>query len=702
MSVIIGECALLFSSTVYAAVRLYHVISQHEKGVLGPHHQLSQTVSASDRTGIESVGTDVSMSLAPPILLACAFASTMYVLFILPNLRSRNLHKKLGANNTSTASCTASSSASSADTGAKSAAADVDRKTTHSKSAAAGCTVDSGISPMVHSTNRTSSPFRLSIDSGILLGALYLPLTFTSQLVALPTPISSGVRPLLWLSMTFSFLTLAFHPVARRMELDIDVPLFSRVITVLHIPRLSVFEWLLQISIHALIIVGMSWASHIDIRTFLVAVIFYYWISTNFPALFFKSFTFGESVCVSTMFALVATNTLLDTLQRLNHTVAVWTDVQFTETALYHSHLIPPALMGSSDAVLLVSQCLMVGGAGLGLVLGPVFRKVYTAVQKKDAKTLHNNWWSISSVRQFYLLAAFIVFGMVYPWVWWTIRMEPCSWLFGRFMFSRPAEIPGVASEAWPWPSHATRLVICMYWIAVLVGGIKLISATEYDVSSAPTQKRRFRVPNVVVRKYYHLLVVLMFVPGIVLDPRFVAFAFAAVLFIFILAEYLRVFRVPPFGETINGFMQRFLDQNDTGIVILSHTYLLIGCALPVWVHLAALESTSSQLSDYIPALAGVIVLGIGDSAASLCGSLCGKIHWFNTKKTLEGTIAGVLSILLSVKLFDYLLFTQAVFHLTTPFILATTAACLLESFTDQLDNLFLPLYYYSMLLLLI
>lgn len=34
-----------------------------------------------------------------------------------------------------------------------------------------------------------------------------------------------------------------------------------------------------------------------------------------------------------------------------------------------------------------------------------------------------------------------------------------------------------------------------------------------------------------------------------------------------------------------------------------------------------------------------------------------------------------------------------------TGFVLATVATCLLESFTDQIDNLFLPLFYYAAIL---
>lgn len=63
--------------------------------------------------------------------------------------------------------------------------------------------------------------------------------------------------------------------------------------------------------------------------------------------------------------------------------------------------------------------------------------------------------------------------------------------------------------------------------------------------------------------------------------------------------------------------------------------------------------SVSSELifdwNVYLPALCGVLVLGIGDSMASLVGVWLGRIRWFETKRTVEGSLAAILCIMITV-----------------------------------------------------
>ena len=111
-------------------------------------------------------------------------------------------------------------------------------------------------------------------------------------------------------------------------------------------------------------------------------------------------------------------------------------------------------------------------------------------------------------------------------------------------------------------------------------------------------------------RKFFHALAVLMFIPGIAIDvrvhlfcvtafagpflyiavltqrciqPAFSHLAFSAAFALFVFAEYVRYFALYPFGASVHLFMNEFLDQKDSGTAILSHFYLLIGCAGTVW-----------------------------------------------------------------------------------------------------------------------
>ncbi len=72
--------------------------------------------------------------------------------------------------------------------------------------------------------------------------------------------------------------------------------------------------------------------------------------------------------------------------------------------------------------------------------------------------------------------------------------------------------------------------------------------------------------------------------------------------------------------------MNEFLDQKDSGTAILSHFYLLSGCAITVWLeglvwhvvtarplHLLKFCSRPSRLLHFT----GILVLGVGDALVS-------------------------------------------------------------------------------------
>ncbi|KAL0577653.1 dolichol kinase [Marasmius crinis-equi] len=140
-------------------------------------------------------------------------------------------------------------------------------------------------------------------------------------------------------------------------------------------------------------------------------------------------------------------------------------------------------------------------------------------------------------------------------------------------------------------------------------------------------------------RKFFHALAVVMFVPGVAFDPAFTHLCFSAAFSLFTFAEYVRYFAIYPFGASVHLFMNEFLDQKDSGTTILSHFYLLTGCAGSLW-----LENGSSLVE-----FSGILVLGVGDSLASIVGKRIGIHRWSPTSsKTLEGSLAFTLSIVLS------------------------------------------------------
>jgi dolichol kinase len=107
-------------------------------------------------------------------------------------------------------------------------------------------------------------------------------------------------------------------------------------------------------------------------------------------------------------------------------------------------------------------------------------------------------------------------------------------------------------------------------------------------------------------RKFFHGLAVVMFLPGVAVDPAFTHLSFSAAFALFIFAEYVRYFAIYPFGAAVHLFVNEFLDHKDRGTAILSHFFLLTGCAGSVW-----LEGPSRILM-----YTGILALGVENCSA--------------------------------------------------------------------------------------
>lgn len=68
------------------------------------------------------------------------------------------------------------------------------------------------------------------------------------------------------------------------------------------------------------------------------------------------------------------------------------------------------------------------------------------------------------------------------------------------------------------------------------------------------------------------------------MQPAFTHLSFSAAFALFVFTEYVRYFAIYPFGAAVHLFMNEFLDHRDRGTAILSHFYLLTGCAGSVWL----------------------------------------------------------------------------------------------------------------------
>ncbi|KAF5367129.1 hypothetical protein D9758_003996 [Tetrapyrgos nigripes] len=191
-------------------------------------------------------------------------------------------------------------------------------------------------------------------------------------------------------------------------------------------------------------------------------------------------------------------------------------------------------------------------------------------------------------------------------------------------------------------------------------------------------------------RKFFHALTVVMFIPGVAFDPAFTHLCFSAAFALFTFAEYVRYFAIYPFGAAVHLFMNEFLDHKDSGTAILSHFYLLTGCAGSLW-----LEGRSSLVQ-----FTGILVLGVGDALASIVGKRIGFHRWSRTtSKTVEGSLAYTASIVLCAWILR--LFGMVEKFSTLRYAIVIGVSSVLEALSDQNDNVTLPLFSWSLLTLM-
>ncbi|NXG48419.1 DOLK kinase, partial [Psilopogon haemacephalus] len=278
----------------------------------------------------------------------------------------------------------------------------------------------------------------------------------------------------------------------------------------------------------------------------------------------------------------------------------------------------------------------------------------------------------------FHTMTAVLGLGVLLPWLFRLIRRNPLFWLL-QFLFQTQ-----------------TRVCLLLYWtcLAASACGVVLYQNAKRASGSKKHQA------STITRKYFHVIVVATYVPGLVFDRQLLHLAAALCLALLIFLEYVRYFRIKPFGQTLRQLLSVFLDERDSGPLILTHIYLLLGMSLPVWLlpRPCAPRGALSGAGALVP-YAGVLAVGVGDTMASVLGSTMGEIKWPGTKKTFEGTMTAIFAQIIAVALI--LIFDSSVnLNSSYAWILASISlVSLLEAYTTQIDNLLLPLYLQIMLM---
>ncbi|XP_034220693.1 dolichol kinase EVAN isoform X2 [Prunus dulcis] len=317
---------------------------------------------------------------------------------------------------------------------------------------------------------------------------------------------------------------------------------------------------------------------------------------------------------------------------------------------------------------------IIIQGLLLGLLLFPmVFKFVLRmwestfSTARSEVRTNNEIWRSLI----FFSSLGFIMIVIIPSWMQLVqdFHMHPLLWVLS-FIFSEPLK----------------RLSLCVYWMCVIYVSVLRF----YNIS------KNSKIERILLRKYYHLMAVSMFMPALIFQPEFLDLSFGAALAVFLALEIIRVWKIWPLGQSVHKFMNAFTDHRDSDLLIVSHFSLLLGCALPIWM--------SSGYNDRpLAPFSGILSLGIGDTMASVVGHKYGVLRWSKTgKKTIEGTAAGITSVLAACSVLLPLLASTG-YILTEHWgslLVAVTVSGLLEAYTAQLDNAFIPLIFYSLLCL--
>ncbi|CCI46237.1 unnamed protein product [Albugo candida] len=247
---------------------------------------------------------------------------------------------------------------------------------------------------------------------------------------------------------------------------------------------------------------------------------------------------------------------------------------------------------------------------------------------------------------------------------------------------------------------HSFRLIVLFFWILSLILCLPLF------------QWIAVKIRQIIARKLFHGLVVVMFFPVALMDTQMLCLSYSIAITLFILTECVRVVSIQKLGATqITAFMSIFVDHREAGSIVLTHTYLLLGCALPLWLSYDPMDSKNVQF--VLPPHAGILALGIGDAMGAVIGSLYGRPRACIGFKSVEGTLAVFLSISLASifilrlyavpsirqvrEVFDrYDTFSFSVQILRV--LLASGLTSVFEATSSQIDNLTLPLLLFTLL----
>lgn len=276
------------------------------------------------------------------------------------------------------------------------------------------------------------------------------------------------------------------------------------------------------------------------------------------------------------------------------------------------------------------------------------------------------------------------------------IRIPRCiNWIVRFLLASSSYSVYNNTFEFLPngiWLLYWAFLLACVFPIAIAISSNDTDNGSNKSSSSI-----------VISRKFFHFVAIALFLPCTMYDSPMMCLSYAVATCVLILLESIRLAYLnynnelmehkkkknddvdhvqlqqqqttvrtktagssSPIIDQINHFYVSFLDEKENeSDFLMTHVSLVAGCGLPLWLKHSLFSSSLNNnysgiegdhlkmmmmiIEEFLLPYFGLIVLGVGDAAGAIIGTLHGKTKWTRlSKRSVEGSVGMFVSMLLS------------------------------------------------------
>lgn len=198
------------------------------------------------------------------------------------------------------------------------------------------------------------------------------------------------------------------------------------------------------------------------------------------------------------------------------------------------------------------------------------------------------------------LIATVIQFFVFIKWNREIIRISR-FFIVQLLVCTKPYPLVFIVMVAFEVYYKEKYIYILAYWFCLII--LMLIIHPTTDST---------KIHNIIVRKFYHILTIILFLPIIFIDIDFMALSFAVSLYLFAFIELLRYENIYPF-TLINNYIGSYIDERDMNRFVITPIYLLLGNSLPVYL---AIYFSTNESNSYMRIMeyGGILTLGVEDT----------------------------------------------------------------------------------------